>query len=56
MATSAEHRSIFDLCPNDEALIGLREVNLILLTGCDQATNAGKNCSCKNNMADVYTV
>lgn len=26
MTTCAGHRSVFDLCPNDEALIGLREV------------------------------
>lgn len=30
MTTCAEHRSIFDLCPNDEALLGLREVNPVL--------------------------
>nr|XP_020450416.1 ankyrin repeat and zinc finger domain-containing protein 1 isoform X1 [Monopterus albus] len=30
MTTCAEYRSIFDLSPNDEALIGLREVNPVL--------------------------
>ncbi|XP_070832323.1 tRNA endonuclease ANKZF1 isoform X2 [Chaetodon trifascialis] len=30
MTTCADHRSIFDLCPNDEALIGLREVKPVL--------------------------
>ncbi|XP_044073875.1 ankyrin repeat and zinc finger domain-containing protein 1 [Siniperca chuatsi] len=30
MTTCAGYRSVFDLCPNDEALIGLREVNQVL--------------------------
>ncbi|XP_034430360.1 ankyrin repeat and zinc finger domain-containing protein 1 isoform X1 [Hippoglossus hippoglossus] len=30
MTTNADHRSIFDLCPDDEALLGLREVNSVL--------------------------
>ncbi|XP_029314961.1 ankyrin repeat and zinc finger domain-containing protein 1 isoform X2 [Cottoperca gobio] len=30
MTTGADYRSIFNLCPNDEALNGLREVNPIL--------------------------
>ncbi|KAF0026502.1 hypothetical protein F2P81_021239 [Scophthalmus maximus] len=29
MTSNADHRSIFDLCPNDEALLGLREVNTV---------------------------
>ncbi|XP_076603556.1 tRNA endonuclease ANKZF1 isoform X2 [Chaetodon auriga] len=35
MTTCADHRSIFDLCPNDDALIGLREVKPVL----EQAAN-----------------
>ncbi|KAM9347740.1 tRNA endonuclease ANKZF1 [Symphorus nematophorus] len=30
MTACADHRSIFDLCPTDEALTGLREVNPVL--------------------------
>ncbi|XP_034549721.1 ankyrin repeat and zinc finger domain-containing protein 1 [Notolabrus celidotus] len=30
MTTSAEHRSVFELCLNEEALLGLREVNPVL--------------------------
>ncbi|XP_019945650.2 tRNA endonuclease ANKZF1 isoform X2 [Paralichthys olivaceus] len=30
MTTNADHRSLFDLCPDDEALLGLREVNRVL--------------------------
>lgn len=41
MTTSAEYRSIFDLCPNDEAFIGLREVNPVLQTACKQPANPG---------------
>lgn len=42
MTTSVEYRSVFDLCPNDKALIGLREVNSLLQTGFMQAANPGK--------------
>ena len=37
MTTGAEYLSIFTLCPNDEALTGLREVNSVL----KQAGNTG---------------
>lgn len=30
MANSVEHRSVFDLCPNDEVLTGLVKVNSAL--------------------------
>lgn len=36
MTTCADHRSIFDLCPNDDAFIGLREVKPVL----EQAANS----------------
>lgn len=35
---SVEHRSVFDLCPNDEVLIGLVKVNSALQTLCNTAT------------------
>lgn len=36
MANSVEHRSVFDLCPNDEVLSGLVKVKSALQTPCNQ--------------------
>ncbi|XP_029698232.1 ankyrin repeat and zinc finger domain-containing protein 1 isoform X1 [Takifugu rubripes] len=38
MTKSVEQRSVFDLCPNDEVLIGLAKVNSALQTLCNTAT------------------
>lgn len=47
MTTCADFRSIFDLGPNDEALIGLREVNPVLQQTADaEPASCGMNCSC----------
>lgn len=52
MTTCAEYRSIFDLCPNDEALTGLREVNPVL----KQAVNPHTAGMCKAVASGVKTI
>lgn len=54
MTTCAENRSIFDLCPNDEALTGLREVDPVL----KQAVNTppGSDGMCEAVVSAIKTL
>ena len=49
MMTSANSRSIFDMCLNDEALIGLKEVNPVLKqpVNTEPASHGMYDCRCR---------